>query len=78
MKTSLSALAPVYNERHLVYASLERLRLLETSPQPERAEVIVVEDCSKDETRRVLETVPTRTSSTTPKILYESSLCLLD
>jgi len=27
MKTSLSVLAPVYNEQHLVHASLERLKL---------------------------------------------------
>ena len=78
METSLSVLAPVYNEQLLVYAPLERLKLLETSPQLERADVIVVEDCSKNETARVLETVPMRTSITTPKILYESSLCLLD
>ena len=55
MKTSLSVLAPVYNEHLLVYAPLERLKLLETSPQLERVAVSVVEDCSKDDTPHVLE-----------------------
>ena len=55
MKTSLSVLAPVYNEQLLVYAPLERLKLLETSPQLERVEVSVVEDCSQDDTPHVLE-----------------------
>ena len=55
MKTSLSVLVPVYNEQHLLYASLERLKLLETSPQLERVAVSVVEDCSKDDTPHVLE-----------------------
>src|SRR5437867_2120863 len=55
MKTSLSVLVPVYNEEHLVYASLERLKVLETSPHLERSEVIVVDDCSTDGTPQVLE-----------------------
>jgi len=55
MKTSLSVLAPVYNEHLLVYAPLERLKLLERSPQLERVAVSVVEDCSKDDTPHVLE-----------------------
>jgi glycosyltransferase involved in cell wall biosynthesis len=55
MKTSLSVLVPVYNEEHLVYTSLDRLKLLDTSPHLERVEVIVVDDCSKDETPQVIE-----------------------
>jgi glycosyltransferase involved in cell wall biosynthesis len=55
MKTSLSVLVPVYNEEHLVYTSLERLKLLHTSPHLERVEVIVVDDCSKDESQKVIE-----------------------
>jgi hypothetical protein len=43
MKTSLSVLVPVYNEQYLVYESLHRLKVLETSPHLERIEVIVVE-----------------------------------
>jgi glycosyltransferase involved in cell wall biosynthesis len=53
--TSLSVLVPVYNEQHLVYASLQRLKCLEDSRMVERAEVIVVDDCSTDNSRQVLE-----------------------
>lgn len=55
MKTSLSVLVPVYNEQHLVYASLERLKVLESSPHLERIEAIIVDDCSTDETPHALE-----------------------
>ena len=55
MKTSLSVLVPVYNEQHLLYTSLQRLKILDTSPHLERVEVIVVDDGSKDESPRVLE-----------------------
>jgi len=53
--TSLSVLVPVYNEQHLAAASLERLKVLDTSPYLDRVEVIVVDDCSKDATPAVLE-----------------------
>ena len=53
--TSLSVLVPVYNERFLVAASLERLKVLATSTDLERIEVIVVDDASKDDTPAVLE-----------------------
>ena len=52
---SLSVLVPVYNEQHLVYASLERLKVLGTSPLLGRVEVIVVDDCSTDGTALALE-----------------------
>jgi len=52
--TSLSVLVPVYNERFLVAASLERLEILATSEDLERVEVIVVDDASTDETPAVL------------------------
>ena len=48
--TSLSVLVPVYNEQHLVAASLARLHILESSPLLEQIQVIVVDDCSKDGT----------------------------
>ena len=51
-KTSLSVLVPVYNEEHLVYTSLERLAVLDTSDLLERIEVIVVDDCSTDRISR--------------------------
>lgn len=54
-RTSLSVLVPVYNEQHLVYASLDRLKILETSPRLQRIEIIVVNDCSTDGTAGELE-----------------------
>src|SRR6516162_3483054 len=48
--TSLSVLVPVYNEQYLVYASLERLKILAESPLLERIDVIVVDDGSTDQT----------------------------
>src|SRR5688572_17849059 len=53
--TSLSVLVPVYNEQHLVYASLERLKVLDNSSKLSRVEVIVVDDCSTDDTPIALE-----------------------
>ena len=53
--TSLSVLVPVYNEQHLVYASLLGLTVLDSSPHLERIEVIVVDDCSTDETPKALD-----------------------
>ncbi|HEX9287902.1 MAG TPA: glycosyltransferase [Anaeromyxobacteraceae bacterium] len=53
--TSLSVLVPVYNEEHLVAASLARLDVLEKSPVLSRVQVVVVDDCSRDGTPQVLE-----------------------
>ncbi len=58
--TSLSVLVPVYNEQHLVAASLERLLVLESSPLLERIQVVVVDDCSTDRTPEVLKEVEAR------------------
>jgi glycosyltransferase involved in cell wall biosynthesis/phospholipid N-methyltransferase len=52
--TSLSVLVPVYNEQHLVAASLARLEVLEASPHLDSIQVVVVDDCSKDGTAEVL------------------------
>ncbi len=52
--TSLSVLVPVYNERYLVETSLLRLQALAESPMLKRVQVIVVDDCSRDETPEVL------------------------
>ncbi len=52
--SSLSVLVPVYNEQHLVAASLARLAVLESSPHLERIQVVVVDDSSRDRTPEVL------------------------
>ncbi len=52
--TSLTVLVPVYNEQHLVAASLARLEILESSPELERVQVIVVDDSSRDRSPEVL------------------------
>src|SRR5713226_6637356 len=52
--TSLSVLVPVYNEQYLVAASLDRLKVLASSPLLERVQIIVVDDCSRDQTAAVL------------------------
>jgi len=52
--TKLSILVPVYNERYLVRALLERVRAVEL-PDGLGREIIVVDDASTDGTRDVLE-----------------------
>ncbi len=53
-ETTLSVLVPVYNEQYLVEASLGRLQILGESPALRRVKVIVVDDCSVDQTPAVL------------------------
>ncbi len=52
--TSLTVLVPVYNEQHLVAASLARLDVLESSPRLDRVQIVVVDDSSRDRTPAVL------------------------
>ena len=52
--TTLTVIVPVYNEQHLVAASLERLEALERSPLLSRLQVIVVDDSSRDRSAEVL------------------------
>jgi SAM-dependent methyltransferase len=54
MQVSLSVLMPVYNERHLVAASLKRLLAVQ-SEIISSMEVIVVDDCSTDGTYEILQ-----------------------
>src|SRR5437868_11102431 len=53
-RTSVSVIVPVYNEQYLVEASLRRLAVLGESPLLCRVQVIVVDDCSRDQTSAVL------------------------
>ena len=55
LRTSLSVCVAVYNEQYLVETSLRRLQVLADSPLLGRVQVIVVDDCSRDETPLVLE-----------------------
>jgi len=52
--TSLSVIVPAYNEQYLVEASLERLKILETSPLLHRVQIVVVNDGSKDATAEAI------------------------
>ena len=52
--TTLSVIVPVYNEQVFVKSSLLGLRVLETSPYLESIKIIVVDDCSQDQTDIVL------------------------
>ena len=53
-RCSLTVLVPVYNEEHVVCQSLNRLKILLTSPNLTRLEVIVVDDHSSDQTSQLL------------------------
>jgi SAM-dependent methyltransferase len=54
MLTSLTVLVPVYNEQHLVAASLGRLEVLEGCELLDRVQVVVVDDASLDGTLEAL------------------------
>jgi len=71
--TSLSVIVPAYNEQYLVEASLERLKILETSPLLHRVQVVVVNDGSKDSTAEAIARFrsslePDRRRSRTPNV----------
>jgi glycosyltransferase involved in cell wall biosynthesis len=55
----LSVIIPVYNERHLVAKSIERVLALD-SPMIDRLDVIVIDDGSTDGTREVLRELTAR------------------
>jgi len=67
-KTSLSVIVPVYNEEHLVEESLKRLRVLQNGTHLERIQVVVVDDCSRDGTRDILERLSAELPSNTEHI----------
>ena len=54
LSLALTVIVPVYNERHIVATSVGRLLAL-TSEHISRLEVIIVDDCSTDGSREVLE-----------------------
>jgi len=58
-QVALTVVVPVYNERYLVARSLERLRILERSPELSRVELIVVDDASTDGTANILRALQT-------------------
>ncbi len=68
LKTSLSVIVPVYNEEHLVEESLRRLLALPDSDLLERVQVVVVDDCSTDSTREVLQRLSAELSAVNPKM----------
>lgn len=49
-RTSLSILVPAYNEQYLIASSLRRLEVLGESNLLDQIQVIVVDDCSRDQT----------------------------
>jgi glycosyltransferase involved in cell wall biosynthesis len=52
--TTLSVIVPAYNEQYLIEASLNGLAVLDESPRLQRINVIVVDDCSTDDTAEAI------------------------
>lgn len=57
MKT-LSIVIPAYNEERYIGTLLEQIKAVDLTPLGVAKEIIVVDDCSKDRTREIVETVP--------------------
>lgn len=68
---SLTVIVPVFNEESLVEASLKRLRVLDQSPELDRVQVIVVDDCSQDQTPLVLVRLARELPAMTSKTQWE-------
>ena len=54
----LSIVIPAYNEERFIGTLLERIRAVDLRPEDFEKEIIVVDDCSKDATVRVVERFP--------------------
>jgi glycosyltransferase involved in cell wall biosynthesis len=52
--TTLSIIVPAYNEQYLIEASLTGLAVLDESPRLQQIKVIVVNDCSTDDTAEAI------------------------
>ena len=62
--TSLSIIVPAYNEQYLIEASLNGLAVLDESPRLQQIKVIVVNDCSTDDTAEAIRRFQNRLEST--------------
>ncbi len=65
---SLTVIVPVYNEEHLLAASLERLRALEGDSGLAGLQVIVVDDASRDRTPEVVRDFAARVAAAPARI----------
>ncbi len=54
----LSIVIPAYNEERFIGTLLERIQAVDLSPVGYEREIIVIDDCSKDRTAEIVETVP--------------------
>ena len=58
MSTALSVVIPAYNEERFIGTLLERIRAVDLAPLGVTAEIIVVDDGSKDRTVEIAASVP--------------------
>ena len=61
--TTLSIIVPAYNEQYLIEASLTALAVLGESPRLQQIKVIVVNDCSTDDTAEAIRRFQSRLES---------------
>lgn len=54
----LSIIIPAYNEERFIRALLEKIRAVDLGPLGLEKEIIVVDDCSRDRTAQVVESIP--------------------
>lgn len=54
----LSIIIPAYNEERFIRALLEKIRAVDLGPLGLEMEIIVVDDCSRDRTAQIVESIP--------------------
>lgn len=54
----LSIIIPAYNEERFIRALLEKIRAVDLGPLGLEKEIIVVDDCSRDRTAQIVESIP--------------------